>query len=100
MLAGRDDVSSVDDEGLSGDDRIYFQVTEDTYFDLIVLSSSNNDAKPFLHAEKLATSHLSGRSRLMVLTNDQVNKAENLPLPCSGFSELDKRIRYCKSMMV
>lgn len=92
-LRNTKDVSSKDQDCFCEGDRIYFKFSNETLYDLIILSSANNGYDVIERACELARKRLI--TRIFVLTDQSVNKNTSDLCPCRDFSELEKRIRNC-----
>ena len=95
-LRNRDDISSKEEDCICNDDRLYFNFSDLTLYDLIILSAANNGRDTINLALRRVEKNLSATTRIFFLTDQSVNVKVGCPCPCKDFSILEKRIRDCK----
>ena len=94
QLRNTNDVSSKDEECICDGDRLYFNFSDFTLYDLIILSATNNEHVVIEHACQRVRKKLT--TGIFVLTDQPVNTKESGLRPRRDFCELEKRIRNCK----
>ena len=93
-LRKMNDVSSKEEERVCDGDRVYFNFSDFTLYDLIILSATNNDHAAIERACERARKRLT--TGIFILTDQSVNTKKSGLRPRMDFCELEKRIRNCK----